>query len=250
MKIKINPKNKGTVLMEFVFCVPLIVVIFLAIFMLGNLMCDQQRLLTADRYVTWRHLHNNQARIDANNRAYYEFGEPNEQAQRQMFMNQYMLRNYVSLAGNELYKVLKPNFFAHNIVDNLRSTHLASPNETLDKLTDATQKENENAGKLCARIVEYWPKGTCYRITADFAKAGSLARRLGHQARGHQAKVNNQQIIFRRRSARDGLLWRRGQSSYREIIRDEFLQEFHNAVESVSIPSLKNSLKSLYLERW
>ena len=250
MKLRQNIKTRGTVLMEFLFCIPLIAVIFLAIFMLGNLMRDQQRLVTADRYVTWRQLHNNQARVDANNRAYYQFGEPNEQTERQNFINEYLARNYVNLDGENLYDTLKPRFFSQNIVDNLSSRRMHSPETVLDQLTEAANEADENTGKVCSRIVDYWPRGACYRVTADFEKAGSLARKLGQQARGHQTRVEGNQMIFRRRASRDGLLWRRGQSSYREILRDEFLQEMHQAVEAISIPQLKQNLQGLYLERW
>jgi hypothetical protein len=49
---------------------------------------------------------------------------------------------------------------------------------------------------------------------------------------------------------REGVTWQRGQVSYLEPIRDQFLTELDGVILSIPSKPLSDSLRSLYLQRW
>ena len=238
-------------MLEFILCFPFIATILLCIFFLGHVMRNQQRMITSDRYIAWRTAHNQQANIDGSNHAYYEYGEPDETAERAAFLSQYKQTNYVDLSGYNLTTVLKPRFFTDTEIKNLSDNIWGGPDTTLQEIAEQAEARHPDAGTLAQRAIQYWPRGIACRLNATFPSENYFVAKLENISRNHQSDIeNNSTELISRRHARDGLEWRRGQSSYRLILRDEFLQDFNQAVNSVTIPQLKTNLQRLYLERW
>ena len=99
-------RRRGTAMIEFVLCIPLLALVIAAVFFFGMVMRNQQRLRAADRYVVWRTVHNGQANADASDQAYFEYGEPDETAERTAFIQAYEAVNVVDPTAdriNELF---------------------------------------------------------------------------------------------------------------------------------------------------
>lgn len=105
--------------------------------------------------------------------------------------------------------------------------------------TDYIQKADAasaRAGKLADQAVTSWPDGVSDTASAGFpAEVGMWKWFKGDTHFRH---------------SRDGVTWRRGQVSYLETIRDQFLMNLHHAVLNVPEATLQRNLQALYLQQW
>ena len=105
--------------------------------------------------------------------------------------------------------------------------------------TDYIQKADAasaRAGKLADQAVDSWPDGVSDNASAGFpTEVGMWKWFKGDTHHSH---------------SRAGVEWRRGQVSYLETIRDQFLMNLHHAVLNLPDMTLQANLQALYLQRW
>ena len=111
------------------------------------------------------------------------------------------------------------------------------PDDTLDDLVTRAGDTNEWAHALAENTVTGgWPRGATARVAAAFPSDVALWRQFQGQMHG--------------RHGRDGVEWRRGEVSYLQAIRDQFLQELDQTVSGIPDQTLQGNLRALYLQRW
>ncbi|MEI7834945.1 MAG: TadE/TadG family type IV pilus assembly protein [Planctomycetota bacterium] len=105
--------------------------------------------------------------------------------------------------------------------------------------TDYIQKTDDasaRAGKLANQAVTSWSDGVSDTASAGFpTEVGMWKWFKGDTHHSH---------------SREGVEWRRGQVSYLETIRDQFLMNLHHAVLNLPDMTLQANLQALYLQRW
>ncbi|MCY2927081.1 MAG: pilus assembly protein [Planctomycetota bacterium] len=92
------------------------------------------------------------------------------------------------------------------------------------------------AGKLADQAVASWPDGVSDNASAGFPTEVGMWKWFKGDTHF--------------RHSRDGVEWRRGQVSYLETIRDQFLMNLHHAVQNVPDVTLRQNLQALYLQQW
>lgn len=111
------------------------------------------------------------------------------------------------------------------------------PRETLEDLVDEVYNEYSSSGELIERCMPgRWPEGHRTQIDAFFASSVPAWDRF--------AGAMSQQHV------RDGVQWQRGEVSYLEPVRDEFLYKLDNAIGQMGNSALEGSIRSLYLVTW
>ena len=85
-------------------------------------------------------------------------------------------------------------------------------------------------------MLGHWPRGRGAEVAAAFPSDIALWQKF-------QGRIRN-------RHGREGVEWRRGQVSYLEPIRDQFLYDFDNVVSSIPDATLQRNLRKLYLKTW
>ncbi|MCY2930719.1 MAG: hypothetical protein NTV86_14715 [Planctomycetota bacterium] len=89
---------------------------------------------------------------------------------------------------------------------------------------------------MANQAVNSWPQGASDSATAGFPSDVGMWKWFPGD--------------IRQQHCREGLEWRRGQVSYLETIRDQFLMNLHHAVLGLPDATLQNNLKALYLQQW
>ena len=127
-------------------------------------------------------------------------------------------------------------FFSDRADDvTLRGDH--GPDQTREELVAAAGDMSERAYLLAeATVLDQWPRSYRARVGAAFPTHLALWQRF-------QGAIGGS-------CHREGIEWRRGQVSYLEVVRDQFLYELDEAVSGISDPLLQNDLRRLYLQRW
>ena len=111
------------------------------------------------------------------------------------------------------------------------------PDQTREDLVATAGDVSERAYLLAeATVLDRWPRSYRARVGAAFPTHLALWQRF-------QGSIGGS-------CHREGLEWRRGQVSYLEAIRDQFLLDLHAAVLGIPDPLLRDDLQRLYLQRW
>ncbi|MCD4825254.1 MAG: pilus assembly protein [Phycisphaerae bacterium] len=247
-KHKTRHNRKGTALIEFVVCIPLLALIIAATFFFGMLMRNQQRLRVADRYVAWRNLHNRDASADATSQAYVLYGEPDEGEQRDEYSREYLEANSVTVTTELLSQMF---FQGRADEDSITITTGSGPAKTLNQLIDEAKQRHTDTGDLAKRSIDDWPHGQAAYVNANFPNEVAALERIEaaiHSRHGGQGSGSTPSGY--RYHVRDGVQWRRWQSSYLEPIREVFLFELDDVVESIQNTQLQENLQNLYLQVW
>jgi len=127
--------------------------------------------------------------------------------------------------------------FFNERAENIGVVHGSGPDETLREIVARANWESASAGDLIDLCVSnYWPQGSSASISAEFVSSVEAWRRFTGAIRGGHA--------------RDGVEWRRGQVSYLQPIRDQFLMNLDAVVLGIDDAPLRESLRQLYLQRW
>jgi len=127
--------------------------------------------------------------------------------------------------------------FFHERAESIGAVGGIGPDETLREIVDRASWESAPAGDLLDLcITEHWPHGRSASVSAEFPSSVAAWRRFtGAIRHGH---------------VRDGVEWRRGQVSYLEPIRDQFLMNLDATILGIDDAPLRESLRRLYLQRW
>ena len=99
-----------------------------------------------------------------------------------------------------------------------------------------TESASARAGKLADQAVNSWPDGVSDTASAGFPTDVGMWKWFPGD--------------IHHRHSRDGVEWLRGQVSYLETIRNQFLMNLDHAVLALPNMTLQNNLKALYLQQW
>ena len=113
------------------------------------------------------------------------------------------------------------------------------PSESLTLVVSAAGDVSPDAGDLAQRTIsDRWPRGQRAHVSAEFTPKLDSFRRLTGAI--HDTHV------------RDGRVWRRHQASNLTAVRDQFLLEFDELMDSCPSPgdSLAGEIQRLYLGGW
>ena len=228
-------------------CIPLLALIIAATFFFGMVMRNQQRLRVADRYVAWRNLHNRDAAADATSYAYILYGEPDEGELRDEFSQEYLEANSTTVTTEFLNKMF---FQGRAEKTSIKTTTGSGPAETLNQLISETRERHTDAGDLAKRSIDNWPHGQAARVNADFPREIAALERIEAAVNIERPQGSGSATSGYRYHVRDGVQWRRWQSSYLEPIQEVFLFELDAVVESIQNEQLQENLQNLYLQVW
>lgn len=238
--------RRGSALIEFVFCIPLLALIILGTFFFGHVMRNQQRLRVADRYHAWRLVQNADAQADMSSHSYTRYGEPDDTAEQDAFQDEYSQANIVKVDAERINTL-----FFDKRATNVSMDRHGGPRETLDDLQEATREKSEDAGDLVDEAIPHWPHGSRSRIDATFPRElASWGRIENAFLEGETPTHTSRSNVKMRQSLRDGVQWRRWQNSYRDPIRDAFLMELESAINTVDDSELQKCLRDLYMKQW
>jgi hypothetical protein len=233
-------------LLEFVFALPFLALLIAATFFFGTLMRNQQRLRVADHYWTWRQMHNRQAEDDGAEKAWILFGEPDEEDQRGEYLDAYRERNTVELDTPRVNELILQDRAEEIRVDGTAHWSV-QPREFW---VEASDRYGSGAGALAQRSEEIWPGGVSSRVDAYFPRQARMWDRIESAMTDQDRSGSGGDPLKTRRHVRDGVTWRRGQSSYLEPMVELFLDEFDDAVGNVSVEQLRSNLMRLYRQQW
>lgn len=119
---------------------------------------------------------------------------------------------------------------------NLEGVH-GMGTETIDILIDVADSYSSDAGELAeASIGDRFDHGRWGRVSARFPNDQPIWDAMSGRIRA--------------RHMRPGRVWRRGQVSYLQPLRDQFLERLDNAVQGFASDPLRENLEALYLRRW
>ena len=246
-----NHRRRGTALLEFVMSLPILLLVIAGIFFFGQVMRNQQRMRVADRYVSWRHLHNNQAGTDMQDQVVNDgLNEPSDEAKadREAFESEYSAVNVVEPTNDRINELL-----LSWRGEKVGSGYGGWSNETRDDLIVAAEEEGgQDAGDLADKSLSDFPEGSQGRVSAEFPQEQeALGRIQGMVSSGHQSSGSDNGSNFSRPGHhREGRQWRRWEASYLESIRDLFLSDFDDANKSIPHGTLRQNMADLYLRRW
>ena len=113
----------------------------------------------------------------------------------------------------------------------------AGADNTLEDLLGRAYWESDQAGELLDRCLsDGWPRGRSAELAAEFpSDVPAWQQFTGAIHRYH---------------AREGVEWTRGEVSYLEPIRDQFLSDLDAMIVAIPDQPLRESLRRLYLQRW
>jgi hypothetical protein len=246
-----NHRRRGTALLEFVMSLPILLLVIAGIFFFGQVMRNQQRLRVADRYVSWRHLHNSQAGTDMQDQVIDDgLNEPSDEskAEREAFEEEYRAVNVVDPTTDRINELL-----LGSRGENVGSGYGGWSNETRADLIAAVEEEGgQDAGDLADKSLSDFPEGSQGRVSAEFPQEQEALDRIqGMVSSGHQSRRSeNGSDFFRPGHHREGRQWRRWEASYLESIRDLFLSDFDDANKSIPHETMRENMENLYLRHW
>ncbi len=235
--------RRGTALIEFVMCIPLLALIIAGTYFFGMVMRNDQRLCVSDRYHAWRVVQNADAETDMRDQAHRQFGEPDENAEYDQFCSAYREVNVTEPSGEYINER-----FLQMRASEVEISHHGGTRDTLDELEESAYEKSSDAGDLARESLQRWPHGSVSRIDAEFPQEQEALKSFVVEGDGGDGDMETR--VYYRRGYRDGVQWRRWQNSYLEPIRELFLYELDDAVENVADGTIRDNLKDLYLERW
>ena len=225
-------RSRGTAMVEFVMCIPLLALLISGMFFFGWAMRNQQKVKVSDRYAVWRAVHNANAEADASSYAYTLYGEPDQGAQRDQFIQDFIDENVIDPTTDILIAQ-----FLGGRADNAQLNVGSGPAETQQQLVDAVS--GSDAERLADRtIAGNFPGSVMAEVSSDFLTDMELWE---YFARNGGMKSSH---------VRDGVQWRRWQTSTEDAVRDVFLTELDQAVRTVPDATLQENLRSLYERNW
>jgi hypothetical protein len=249
MRTSYQHNRRGVALLEFVFCLPFFLMIIGGTFMFGTMMRNEQRLRVTDRYVAWRYSHNSDATVDANDQGATQWGEPDEGSQRQDFIDDYLAINKFIPTAKQLNEEFYEVRGKESSISWAYSSH-TGPTEPYEKLIDKAKARGEDPGVIAEDSMGDWSHVSDARVSATFPRemewAATLERTITHDSNTESGMQDH----ARRRHIRSSVQWRRGQNSYLEPIRKNFLDELDQVIQAIGNTQLRNNLRDLYLNRW
>jgi hypothetical protein len=147
--IRPRRRRRGAALIEFVFSLPLYVLVLALTFFFGYAMMNQQRVRTADRYAVWRDVHR---------------------------------------AGSSDANAIEPRFFGEQAGD-VNVHGRSGPHETRRDLSDVASSYSVEAGEFSEEmIVHRFPHGKWKRVSATFPTEVPLWRMFTGAIRNHHTR--------------------------------------------------------------
>jgi len=133
---------------------------------------------------------------------------------------------------------LNEMFFGETAKDPVGTGGGSGPDDSLNELVEATSDYGRQTYDLAdALVMKHFPRGARASVSARFPSSLNMWEKF--RGSMHQHHI------------RDGVEWRRGQMSYLEPIKDQFLQELDGHIEEyIRDEDLKKNLQALYLKRW
>lgn len=215
--------------------IPLFALLIAGIFFLGWVERSEQRLISAARYGTWRNAANTEAVADALKQAWTLYGEPDQQAERDVFLDDYQLQNQVTVTAdllNERFYDMKGNN-ATMIVD-------SGPEDVITQCVADAFAQDIDAGDLAEEsMLDIFPRGYGFTVSAQFQ----------HDYEAWY-KFTKGDTVMSRRQYREGVPWRRFQTSYLDPVRDLFLYDLDGYMYTVQPAFLQENLRDLYEQEW
>ena len=219
-------------MIEFAMCIPLLALLITGMFFFGWAMRNQQKVKISDRYAVWRVVHNAKARTDASSYAYTLYNEPGEGTQRDRYIQNFTAGNVIDPTTDLLIEQ-----FLGGRSDNVQLDVTSGPRETQQQLLDALS--GSDAESLADRtIAGVFPGSVSANVASEFRADMELWEYFARSGGMEATHV------------RDGVQWRRWQTSTRETIRDLFLTELDQAVGTIPDATLQKNLRSLYIRDW
>ncbi len=219
-------------MVEFVFCIPLLALLISGMFFFGWALRNQQKVKVSDRYAAWRAVHNAKAVTDASSYAYNLYSEPGQESQRDQFIQDFTAGNVM----DPTVEILIEQFLGSRSV-NAQLDVSPGPAGTQQELVDAIS--NSDAESLAERtIAQQFPGSVSANVTSDFSTDTELWKYFSRSGGMESHHV------------RDGVQWRRWQTSTENAIRDLFLSDLDQAVGTVQDETLQENLRSLYVRNW
>jgi len=109
--------------------------------------------------------------------------------------------------------------------------------ETISDLVTAAGERSAAAEELAQRSAEQsFPHGRTGEVAAEFPPTMAAWQHISG--------------AIRSRHWREGVVWRRGEVSYLQIIQEQFLADLDEAVMDFQDPQLRDNLRALYRQRW
>ena len=232
-------------MLEFIVCLPLLILVIGGTYFFGMVMRDDQRLCASDRYHAWRIVHNADAKTDMKDQGHKLYGEPDEGADRTGFESDYTASNI----QNPDAEYLTETFFFED-TEGVSVSHHGGVRDTMEELEEVTYDFSQDAGDLAKKAMGSWPHGSVSQVDATFPKEEELLKRLTKNNKSSGSGGELEARTYKRRGYRDGVQWRRWQSSYLQPIRELFLYELDEAVKNIDDSQLRDNIQDLYLRHW
>lgn len=234
-RFKRQSANRGTAMLEFTVVLPLLALLIAGIFFLGWVERSEQRLLTAARYGAWRNNANTEAVADALKQAWILYGEPDQQEQRDAFVDEYQQQNQIVVTA----PLLNERFYDQK-GENISFVADSGPDDVIERCVADAFAQNIDAGDLAEKsILDSFPRGYGFKTSASFEH-------------NYDAwyKFTKGDTMMSRRQYRDGVPWRRFQTSYLDPVRELFLYDLDGYMYTVQPAYLQGNLRNLYLQEW
>ena len=247
-------------MVEFVLCVPLLAMLIAGMFFFGWALRNQQKTKLAARYTAWRDVHNFNAGIDAIHKAWLLYGNPNQQSQREEFIEGYTEDN-VTRPTNEL---IEQQFLG------AKSKEVDLPisidqTDTQSQLAQEPGSEDANALAEQTAAGEF-PSQLAGDVSAEFQADMKLWQWLSPTGDTFWARHRHNDVTWRRCNEETkewcndiillwgdeetGRRWRRWQVTTRDAIQDLFLADLDQAIQTLPDEELRKSVENLYLRDW
>lgn len=185
-------RRRGTVMIEFIACIPLLAIVVAGTYFFGWAMRNQQRTIVANRYQTWRDV----------------YGQHNYQSEPGV-------RQY--LGGSATWEQFIDLVFFDQRVSGSSMTERWPTSDVRPDWQDAVAAQSAGAGDYVTSLGSHLPGGRYGHISVDFQGAYAIWERLG--AGSIQAD-----------HMRDGLPWRRGEASPIRTTLELYLQAFDDRI--------------------
>jgi len=219
-------------MVEFVLCVPLLAMLIAGMFFFGWALRNQQKTKLAARYTAWRDVHNAGARADASSQAYLLYGDPDEEDQREDFLEDYAGDNVTTPTAELLVR-----YFLGRKSQNVGLDISPSLTDAQGLLAQEPGSEDANALAEQTAAGEF-PSQLAGDVSAEFQADMKIWQRFASSG-GLRAK-----------HFRDDVTWRRWQVTTRDAIQDLFLADLDQAVQTLPEEELRKSIENLYLRDW
>lgn len=210
-------RRRGTAMIEFVFCVPLLALVLALTFFFGYLMKNQQAIKAADRYATWRDVYNpNPTPSDVNNLLF---------AGRAVNMQVY-----------QRWDVGDPTPAGY------------TPGLTLDEWVTASTAVSPEAGSFAqSTIHDRFPHHYGKAVVAEFPSTVGAWQQFNGPVSSHQ--IDGDVMLGH---AREGVEWRRTQAGISETIREQYLQTLDAVLLGIPSPGdgMAQMIRRLYVNGW